>query len=202
MSIQYDLRENPFKQEEGKPVLYPGVVVKSTKDSKDLVEHIARHGAYSVGTMTGVLETLKEEIIEWLKDGHNVRIDGLGTFSLSLTAKEVTDRSDIRSSSIHVDKVHFRPSHELLKRLRSQASIERVEYGGFQTSSREYTTDERWAWLEGYLRDYGSITRMVYCERMGLTGTTASRELKKWVGEGKLTKEGRHSHVFYTLPKN
>ncbi len=199
MSIQYDLRENPFKKEDGKAVLYPGVVVKSLKDSEYLIEHIARHTAFSRGVVTGVLKELTGEIVSLLQEGHNVRIDDLGTFSLSLSARDVTDRKEIRSPSIRVEKVNFRPATDLAKRVSRGASIERVEYGGFQTSSREHTSEERWAWLMEYLQEHGSITRVQYAKQMGLAPSSAARELTKWVGEKKLAREGKHSHTVYVL---
>ncbi len=202
MSIQYDLRENPFKEEDGKAVLYPGVVVKSTKDSEYLIGHIEKHTAFSRGVVTGVLQELTKEIIELLKDGHNVRIDDLGTFSLSLSAREVTDRNEIRSPSIHVERVNFRPAADLAKRVSSGASIKRVEYGGFRMSSRKYTAEERWAWLKEYLQEHGSITRMRYSELLGQASSTAARELRKWADEKKLVREGKHSHVVYLLPSS
>ncbi len=200
MSIRYDFKENPFKEEDGKRVLYPSVVVKETLDTEKIISSIARHSAYTKGTLSGVVNEVIDEIVERLQNGYNVKIDRLGTFSLSLSAREVTDRDEIRSPSIHIERVHFRPANDLVKRVRSKATIERAEYG-FRPSSKENTKEERWALLAAYLQEHGSITRIRYSELMGLARSTASLELNKWVEEQKLVRDGKHSHVVFSLPK-
>ncbi len=200
MSIRYDFKENPFKEEDGKRVLYPSVVVKETLDTEKITASIARHSAYTKATLSGVVNEVIDEIVERLQNGYNVKIDGLGTFSLSLSAREVTDRDEIRSPSIHIERVNFRPANDLAKRVRSKATIERAEYG-FRPSSKENTKEERWALLAAYLQEHGSITRLHYSELMGLARSTASLELKKWAEEKRLVRDGKHSHVVYSLPQ-
>ncbi len=200
MSIKYSFKENPFKEEDGKQVLYPVVAVKETLDTEKIVESIVQHSAHSRGTLSGVLNELLDEIVERLQNGYNVRIDRLGTFSLLLDSREVTDQSEIRSPSIHIKKVNFRPDADLLKRVRRNATLERAEVS-FQSSSKEYTKEERWNRLATYLQQNGSITRVSYSEQMGLARSTAALELKKWADEQRLVREGKHSQVRYSLPK-
>ncbi len=200
MSIRYDFKENPFKEADGKPVLYPSVVVKETLDTEKIVASIARHSAHSRGSISGLLDELVDEIVERLQNGYNVKIDRLGTFSLSLSSREVTDKDEIRSPSIHIERVNFRPATDLVKRVRSRATIERAEYG-FRPSSKENTKEERWALLAAYLQGQGSITRLRYSELTGLARSTAALELKKWSEEKRLLRDGGHSHVVYSLPE-
>lgn len=198
MDIKYDFKENPFVEKDGKPVLYLGVVVNRTLTTEDIVAEVSRHSGFSSGCVMGVLAEVSDLIVSSLRDGCNVRLDELGTFSLSLSSREVTDRKEIRAASISIEKVNFRPVPDLVKRVRSGATLMRAEYG-FRPSSKEYSKEERWEVLREYLQEYGAITRMKYSSLTGLARSTAALELKRWREEKKLLCEGRHSHVVYRL---
>ena len=49
MDIKYDFKANPFKEKDGKPVLYPAVVVKETITTDHIVKELSKHSAYSAG---------------------------------------------------------------------------------------------------------------------------------------------------------
>ena len=198
MDIKYDFKANPFKEKDGKPVLYPAVVVKETITTDELVKELSKHSAYSAGCVLGVLTELSDAIVAHLRRGQNVRLDELGTFSLALSSREVTDRKEIRAASVSIKKVNFRPVPGLVKRVRQGADILRAEFG-FLPTARKYTKEERWTLLEGYLKEHGSITRLAYSEWLGVARSTAAYELKGWYEEKKLDKEGKHSHAVYVL---
>ena len=171
MDIEYDFKANPFKEKDGKPVLYPAVVVKETITTDHIVKELSKHSAYSAGCVVGVLQEVSDAIVAHLRQGKNVRLDGLGTFSLALSSREVTDRKEIRAASVKIKKVNFRP------------------------------VPERWTLLEAYLKEHGSITRLAYSEWLRVARTTAAYELKAWYEEKRLDKKGKHSHAVYVLYK-
>ena len=43
MDIKYDFKANPFKEKDGKPVLYPAVVVKETITTDHIVKELSTH---------------------------------------------------------------------------------------------------------------------------------------------------------------
>ena len=108
MDIEYDFKANPFKEKDGKPVLYPAVVVRETITTDHIVKELSKHSAYSAGCVVGVLQEVSDAIVAHLRQGKNVRLDGLGTFSLALSSREVTDRKEIRAASVKIKKVNFR----------------------------------------------------------------------------------------------
>lgn len=187
MDIKYDFKANPFKEKDGKPVLYPAVVVKETITTDHIVKELSKHSAYSA-------------VVSHLRQGKNVRLDGLGTFSLALSSREVTDRKEIRAASVRIKKVNFRPVPELVKRVRQETDILRAEFG-FLPTVKKRSKEERWTLLEAYLKEHGSITRLAYSEWLGVARTTAAYELKAWYEEKRLDKEGKHSHAVYVLRK-
>lgn len=200
MDIKYDFKANPFKEKDGKPVLYPAVVVKETITTDHIVKELSKHSAYSAGCVVGVLQEVADMVVSHLRQGKNVRLDGLGTFSLALSSREVTDRKDIRAASVRIKKVNFRPVPELVKRVRQETDILRAEFG-FLPTVKKRSKEERWTLLEAYLKEHGSITRLAYSEWLGVARTTAAYELKAWYEEKRLDKEGKHSHAVYVLRK-
>ncbi len=167
MDIKYDFKANPFKEKDGKPVLYPAVVVKETITTDHIVKELSKHSAYSAGCVVGVLQEVADMVVSHLRQGKNVRLDGLGTFSLALSSREVTDRKEIRAASVRIKKVNFRPVPELVKRVRQETDILRAEFG-FLPTVKKRSKEERWTLLEAYLKEHGSITRLAYSEWLGV----------------------------------
>ena len=60
MDIKYDFKANPFKEKDGKPVLYPAVVVKETITTDHIVKELSKHSAYSAGCVVGVLQEVAD----------------------------------------------------------------------------------------------------------------------------------------------
>ncbi|WP_455674946.1 HU family DNA-binding protein [Phocaeicola sp.] len=198
MAIKYDFKANQFVKEGDKKVLYPCVVVSRTMTTEDMVADIAKHTTFSAGCVEGVLAEVNNYITDRLREGYNVRIDDLGTFSLSLSSRPVTNKDEIRAASIELDKVNFRPVPDLIKEVRYGAEFERAE-NGFKESSVKYTKAQRLELLKKYLEREGSITLKEYIRLTGLARSTASREMKAWEETGDIDSRGRHSHVEYIL---
>ena len=62
MDIKYDFKANPFKEKDGKPVLYPAVVVKETITTDHIVKELSKHSAYSAGCVVGVLQEVADMV--------------------------------------------------------------------------------------------------------------------------------------------
>ena len=62
-------RPNPFKEKDGKPVLYPAVVVKETITTDHIVKELSKHSAYSAGCVVGVLQEVADMVVSHLRQG-------------------------------------------------------------------------------------------------------------------------------------
>lgn len=198
MAAKYDFKSNPFVKDGEKQVLYPSIVVSGTKTTDDIVADISTHSSFSPGCVEGVLTELTNYIIHHLREGYNVKIDDLGSFSVTLASRPVTDKSEIRSASVDFDKVCFRATPDLVKYVRSGARLERAHYG-FSESASGRTKEERLAMLKDYLGKHDSISRLAYCELTGLLRSTASRELEAWSEAGIIVKHGRYANARFEL---
>lgn len=199
MATQYDLMKSVSpKGKEEESVLYPKVVPYGTKTLKDIMKDASMYSGLNASTVQGVVTFLEEMMAEYLANGYNVKLGNIGTFSATLSSRQVKTKEEIRAQSIHFDNVHFRAAKELKKEIGLQMKLERVSpYKQFKASSDEHTPDERFQLLIAYLDKHGFITRAEYSELTGLLKTKASTELKKWYQEKKIDKNGRPPHIVY-----
>jgi predicted histone-like DNA-binding protein len=75
--------------------------------------------------MKAAIEALISSVSQKLKAGYNVCIDDLGTFSLSAESETVESPDDIRSQSVRVKAIHFRPSVRMKKCMKN-SEFERI----------------------------------------------------------------------------
>ena len=200
MKAKYDFRVMPNMQGEEveKQKLYPQLVTSGTITLKDLMKHASKHTSFSPAEVLGMVTFLEDAMVEYLAQGYHVKLDNIGTFSASLTSRKVTSKDEIRAKSIHFDNVHFRADKKLRKRIGIEMKLERVEpYRAFQTSSSEYTPEERFGLMIEHLEKHGFITCKKYSEVTGLLKNKASAELRDWAKEGRIRREGCAPHVMY-----
>lgn len=199
MATQYDLMKSVSpKGKKEESVLYPKVVPYGTKTLKDIMKDAASGSGLSPAVVQGVVTMLESKLAQYLADGYHVKLGNIGTFSATLSSRQVKTKEEIRAQSIHFDNVRFKASKELKKEIGLQMKLERVSpYKRFKTSSDEHTPEERYELLTDYLDKYGFITRSGYSELTGLLKTKASTELKKWYQEKRIDKDGRAPHIVY-----
>ena len=88
IAMQYDLRQNSNEHSNAFGKWFPRAVVGSTLNLRGLSEHIAEHGSvYTSDVVKGVLEKFTSCLIELVKQGVGVKLDGLGKFYPTLEAK-------------------------------------------------------------------------------------------------------------------
>ena len=112
MSIYYDLYAsgNPLKREEQQP-LHARVIPSGTLDAKKFIELVSKSNGFSQATIEGCLQAVTDELQRWLSQGWTVEVGELGYFSLSLKCdRSVTEKKEIRSPSIRLNKVLIRNS--------------------------------------------------------------------------------------------
>lgn len=186
----YILKEMPDMRNTGKRTVYPKMETYSQKTLDDLVKYIRQSGTpYDPGTIKGVVSVLADAAVTWLSNGHTVKIDGLGTFSLSLNfddkkGNELKDNRDkMGYRHVGVKSLNFRPDEEIMRKLRDETELTRVEGGIVQLTKERYTKEERLARTLQYIEQHGFITLTEYANMNGLSRTVASRELKAFTND-------------------
>ena len=92
----YILKELPGELTDGKTVVYPKMQTYSLHDYETVIDHMRDYaGSFSEGMIRGVFDALVSVMKSWMPMGHNIKIDGLGVFSLSLGFKAEQDFDEI-----------------------------------------------------------------------------------------------------------
>lgn len=183
---KYKLQELPDMQGEGKRKVYPKMVINRTLSLEDLTEKMkSHHRAFSPSTIEAVVMDLEDMMVEVLSMGYNVKLDGIGTFSLSLGFEdekptEMQEEGDkMLYRKVGVKNVNFKVDPEMLQQLHRETDLER-EMGGVKVIKKNlFSKEERIARALEVIERDGYITLTDYAHINNLSRTAASAELKE-----------------------
>lgn len=135
MSAKYQFFKTPRQENkpEEKAALHARIVESSTIRMDDLCKRVSARTTFQQGEVRGIAVTLIEEMINAMKDGNKVEIDGLGVFYPTLSSPPVTDPKKIRAESIHFSRVVFRGCQQLRKSMQSM-QVERSVYSSHKAT--------------------------------------------------------------------
>ena len=88
-------------------------------DLKTIAQDIADRSTFSRAEVLGVLEELVLTAEIHLSRGFSVTFGELGTLSVSATSRIVKNENEIRSNSIKVKRIVYRPSPSMTRRIKS-----------------------------------------------------------------------------------
>lgn len=185
MSAEYKLVRRPGMGEtDVKQPLYPRFVPWKTVRLKDLIASARGRSSFSSADITGMLQLIQDLMVDALMFGQNIELEGIGTFSVSLKARAVMDKKEIRAESVHFQDVTFRSATELRDRLRAMP-LERSQQSeriGFSPEECEARTME-------YLKTHQYISGKIYRGLCRCGKTKAAADLKRMTAEGKLVRK-------------
>lgn len=183
---KYKLQELPDMQGEGKRKVYPKMVINRTLNLEDLTEKMkSHHRAFSPSTIEAVVMDLEDMMVEVLSMGYNVKLDGIGTFSLSLgfgdeKPTEMQKEGDkMLYRKVGVKNVNFKVDPEMLLQLRKETDLEREMSGVKVIKKNLFSKEERIARALQVIERDGYITLTDYAHINNLSRTAASAELKE-----------------------
>lgn len=203
----YKLQEMPDVQNKGKKRVYPKLVVNRQLNTKEFIEKMHfRNRAISPSVTMAVLTDIADYLGEMLSMGYTVKLDGLGTFSLSLDfddekSKELTSDDDkMLYRKVTVKDVNFKSDSELVKYVNQKIDLEREPGGVTRLYKKKYTLEERIQRGKDWLKEHVFFTLQDYANLNNLSRTTASLELKKLTTgpDAPFDYTGRGSHKIWT----
>ena len=182
----YKLQEMPDVHNDGKKRVYPKMVVNRQLNTKEFVEktHYLNR-AIPESLVTTVISDIADGLVEMLSMGYTVKLDGLGTFSLSLDfddekPREMTSDDDkMIYRKVTVKDVNYKSDPELVKYLKRETGLERDMGGVSRLYKKKYTLEERVERGKRWLDSHAFFTLQDYANMNNLSRTTASLELKK-----------------------
>ena len=182
MGAKYALYENPNPKGDGKKQpLHARIVPRGTIHTQEIAEEIADSCGYSTATTKGNL-----------RYGYTVELDDLGSFSISLKSRPVMDKKEIRSWSVNFGNVHFKGSKKLKNRLKS-IDLERDS----DACATSYSPEQRKGRMLIASEEKEFFTAAQYMRLNGCNRSTAVRDLKELIEDGRIKKLGYGKAVLY-----
>ena len=209
----YVLQEMSEEMGDGKKKVYPRMQTYSLHDFNTVIRHMRDYsGSFSEGTIRGVLDALVTTMKSWMPLGHNIKIDGLGVFSLTLgfdtstpseaeAAKKQKDNdadNEPRTKYRHVciKGINFKPDPQLLQQMNQEATFERTQTDVVVPRKPSDNRDERISKALAVIDRQGYITLSDYAIATSQSRSTASKDLRQLVSDptSGITTRGSHSH--------
>ena len=182
----YKLQEMPDLSNTGKRTVYPKVVINRTMNTQDVVKLLCDHNiGVSPHIIENVVKNLSDAIVQLLSMGYNVKLDSIGTFSLSLAFADKkprtlqSDNDKMTYRSVAIKDMSFKADPSILKRLRKETTLDRCESEVSHLTKSPYTQEERIARALRLINKYGFIDLQAYANINNLSRSAASQDLKK-----------------------
>lgn len=178
-------------------------VVSSTLLTTDAVAHdIVHRTTLTEADVQAVLVALREVLSVQLASGARVKIDGIGTFSLSLRLTEdglqkVAEGRKVRGKDIALKNICYRPASELLFTTGKAIDAMPASQISANLSTEMADAEVRLQRAMEFIAKNGRMYLADYVRLTQLSRSTAWRELNSFVSQGKLRKEGRGVRVCY-----
>lgn len=183
---QFVLKEMNDLDGKGKGRVYPQVVINRLMTTEDLVKRMQDNTRLGSAVINATLLSLGENIASLLDMGFSVKIDNLGTFSLSLgfadkKGNKMEDEDDkMNYRRVAVKNITFKPESDLIFKINKSISLERHVSGVVKSSSDRFTPEQRRQRTLDFIERNGHITLQEFANLNNVSRSKASRELNKW----------------------
>ena len=212
---KYILKEMAEGMADGHKTLYPKMQTYSLHDYETVIEHMRDYaGSISDGMIKAVFDALASVMKSWMPMGHNIKIDGLGVFSLTLgfdesspsekeALKNVDDNPKTKYRHVCIKGINFKPDQKLLQALNNEATFERGETDVHVPQKTKLTREERLAKAKAIIGNNGFMTLYDYANATHQSRSVASKDLRQIVADptSGITTRGSHSHKVWVANK-
>ena len=205
---KYILQELPGEMTDGKKIVFPKMQTYSLHDYETVIEHMHDYaGSFSEGMIRGVFDALVSVMKSWMPMGHNIKIDGLGVFSLTLGFDESSpsEKAELKNNDddpktkyrhVCIKGINFKPDPKLLQALNKEATFERGETNVQVPQKTKLSLEVRIARAKAIIAKNGFMTLYDYANATSQSRSVASKDLRKIVADptSGITTRGSHSH--------
>lgn len=166
--------------------LFPVFLERGRVALEELASEISSRCTLTVHDVKACVSALSEVVGEHLGRGDTVQMGELGTLHATLRlnpniSAETKEGVQHNANAFEVKRVHFTPNKHLLQtandRLQQGAKRRR---GTLRASTQKSSKAERLKRLQDYLRQHHTISYRNYALLVGLSPSTALRELQQW----------------------
>lgn len=127
MAIKFYVRETTNPMDEKKKTRYMAQLVLDGKvDQQTVIDRIVEKSSLSEGDVLSCVTELFKEITSELLEGHSVKLDNFGTFSLTVTCKSQETPEKVTADCIDGVHLRFRPSTRWYDGIRHRIRFQKV----------------------------------------------------------------------------
>ena len=131
---------------EASAAYYAKAVSLETLSQRDMAKHISSHGSpYTVDVVMGVLEAYRNCLVEQLLESKKVKIEGLGTFYVTIANKEggEKDLTKFNISTIAQGlRLRFLPDASQEENLSSKEFLKKAKFVDVATLTKDTTVED------------------------------------------------------------
>ena len=198
----------PGEMTDGKTIVYPKMQTYTLHNYETVIEHMRDYaGSISAGMIRAVFDALVSVMNSWMPMGHNIKIDGLGVFSLTLgfddsspsekaELKNADENPKTKYRHVCIKGINFKPDPKLLQALNQEATFERSEADVQVAQKTKFSLEERLAKAKAVIEKNGFMTLYDYANATNQSRSVASKDLRQIVADPNsgITTRGTHSH--------
>jgi predicted histone-like DNA-binding protein len=120
MAIKYRVKpKNERLSGSNNQKYYAVRVQRGEVDLEQLSKDLAKRSSLSKGDVYACMIELSQLLGEYIQEGYNVRLDGLGIFSMSVTSKGFERAEDCTPRHVSASKLCFRADKRLKESLKN-----------------------------------------------------------------------------------
>lgn len=168
---------------------FPALEVYNMFDNEKTLEWMVKYNPMlNRGLISSVFEALSKVLVNVLPEGHTVKIDGLGVFSLSLEfcnsqqSEATEEKKDVREYyRVQAKSINLKVDHKLVDEINEKSNFERNGNEVVTMGRHTYTLQQRIERTLAHLEKHRFITLTEYANLNQLSRTAASLELKELV---------------------
>jgi predicted histone-like DNA-binding protein len=115
MALKYIISRKKFKDKNAQTQekFYATGILSGNVETKEVAKLIQQATSLTEADIYGALMALSQVLCNQLKQGKSVKLDGIGTFSLSLTSKPSSTAANVPHKSVKVSKICFKADRTL-----------------------------------------------------------------------------------------
>ncbi|MDD4529696.1 MAG: HU family DNA-binding protein [Bacteroidales bacterium] len=119
MRRYYSVSAKKFIDKDGQEVIkyYPNAVSAGHFSSEDMAKDISEATSLSEPDVVGALKAFSIVLKNRLKLGYKIKLDGIGTFSLSVTGEPCDSEKECKPNKVKVGKITFKAEAKLRKEM-------------------------------------------------------------------------------------
>ena len=214
----YILKQLHGEMTEGKTIIFPKMKVYSLYDYDIVIQHMCTLSRIlNEGIIRATFAALVDEMQTNMPLGHNIKIDGLGIFSLSLefdTSKPSEealvydpdfDDEDpkLKYRHVRIKSINFKPDPELLKEMNMSASFKLIDVDVETPKESRFSREERLERARAIINRYGYMTLADYAMATEQSKSAASKDLNRLVKDpdSGIIARGEHTHKIWVDSK-